>query len=192
MVGGTSHMESFDPKPELTRHAGKTIAQSPYKSTLDSPFVKQNVREVVAGLHKVHPTIYPLQTGFRKHGESGLEVSDWWPHVGSCADDLAVVRSFWTTDNNHGAQLQPGPTRWRPASWRLWVHYGCSLNEISQFVVLGAARRLLRRHVCLAELSRSRARQRRMNIDPPDPVPSRPARGSRTSSRRASSISWDA
>ena len=60
MIGGTSHMESFDPKPELTHHAGKTIAQSPYKSTLDSPFVKQNVREVIAGLHKVHPTIYPL------------------------------------------------------------------------------------------------------------------------------------
>jgi hypothetical protein len=91
MIGGTSHMESFDPKPELTRHAGKTIAQSPYKSTLDSPFVKQNVREVVAGLHKVQPTIYPLQTGFKKYGQSGLEISDWWPHVGSCADDLAVV-----------------------------------------------------------------------------------------------------
>src|SRR6187549_4128128 len=43
MVGGTSHMESFDPKPELTRHAGKTIGQSPYKSTLESPFLKKNV-----------------------------------------------------------------------------------------------------------------------------------------------------
>src|SRR5207247_231563 len=56
MVGGTSHMESFDPKPELSRHAGKTIAESPFKATLDSPFVKQNVREVIAGLHKVQPT----------------------------------------------------------------------------------------------------------------------------------------
>src|SRR5438477_6204150 len=143
MVGGTSHMESFDPKPELTKHAGKTIAESPYKSTLDSPFVKQNVREVVAGLHKVHPTIYPLQTGFKKYGGSGIEVSDWWPHVGSCADDLSVVRSFWTTDNNHGAQLQfhtgrhalegPLPTIGS------WVHYGLgSLNDnLPQFVVLG-------------------------------------------------------
>src|SRR5947209_18533931 len=53
MVGGTSHMESFDPKPELTKYAGKTIAESPSKATLDSPFVKKNVREVIAGLHKV-------------------------------------------------------------------------------------------------------------------------------------------
>src|SRR5262245_51938717 len=79
MVGGTSHMESFDPKPELTHHAGKTIAQSPYKAALDSPFVKKNVREVIEGLHKVHPTIYPLQTGYKKYGESGREGSDWEP-----------------------------------------------------------------------------------------------------------------
>src|SRR5688572_8278351 len=143
MVGGTSHMESFDPKPELTRHAGKTIAESPYKATLDSPFVKQNVREVIAGLHKVHPTIYPLQTGYKKYGESGLEVSDWWPHVGSCADDLAVVRSFWTTDNNHGAQLQfhTGRHALEGALPTIgsWVHYGLgSLNEnLPQFVALG-------------------------------------------------------
>src|SRR5580693_9352827 len=41
MVGGTSHMESFDPKPELTKHAGKTIQESPYKTTLESPFLKK-------------------------------------------------------------------------------------------------------------------------------------------------------
>jgi len=143
MVGGTSHMESFDPKPELTRHAGKTIAQSPYKSTLDSPFLKQNVREVIAGLHKVHPTIYPLQTGYKRYGGSGLDVSDWWQNVGSCADDLAVVRSFWTTDNNHGAQLQfhTGRHALEGALPTIgsWVHYGLgSLNEnLPQFIVLG-------------------------------------------------------
>jgi hypothetical protein len=143
MVGGTSQMESFDPKPELNAHAGKTIAESPYKDTLNSPFVKQNLREVVVGLHKVHPTIYPMQTGYRKRGKSGIEVSDWFPHVGDCADDLAVVRSLWTTDNNHGAQLQyhtgrhalegPFPTIGS------WVHYGLgALNEnLPQFVVLG-------------------------------------------------------
>src|SRR5947209_12589479 len=38
MVGGTSHVESFDPKPELGRYAGKTIAESPHKAVLDSPF----------------------------------------------------------------------------------------------------------------------------------------------------------
>src|SRR3954453_5576080 len=40
MVGGTSHMESFDPKPELNKHAGKTIQESPYKDTLNSPYLK--------------------------------------------------------------------------------------------------------------------------------------------------------
>jgi hypothetical protein len=143
MVGGTSHMESFDPKPELNKYAGKTIAESPYKDTLNSPFLKRNLREFVPGLHHVHPKIYPMQVGYRKRGRSGIEVSDWWPNVGDCIDDIAVVRSLWTTDNNHGAQLQyhtgrhalegPFPTI------GAWVHYGLgSLNDsLPQFVVLG-------------------------------------------------------
>src|SRR3954451_24791933 len=60
MVGGVSHVESFDPKPELNKYAGKTIAESPYKSTLDSPYLKKNLRQFVEGLHKVHPKIYPM------------------------------------------------------------------------------------------------------------------------------------
>ena len=40
MIGGTSHLESFDPKPELNKYAGKTIGESPYKATLDSPFLR--------------------------------------------------------------------------------------------------------------------------------------------------------
>lgn len=143
MVGGASQMETFDPKPELNKFAGKTIQESPYKAVLESPLLKQNLREVIAGLHKVHPKIFPMQTGWGKRGQSGLAMSDWWPHLGKCADDLALVRSFWTTDNNHGAQLQfhtgrhslegPFPTLGS------WVHYGLgSLNEnLPQFVVLG-------------------------------------------------------
>jgi len=143
MAGGVSHLEVFDPKPELNRYAGKSISQTPYKDSLESRFVKSNVKEVVAGLHKVQPNIFPLQTGFRKYGQSGLEVSDWWSQVGECADDLDVVRSLWTTDNDHGAQLQfhtgrhalegPFPTIGS------WVHYGLgSLNDnLPQFVVLG-------------------------------------------------------
>ncbi len=143
MVGGTSHMESFDPKPELNKHAGKTIAESPYKATLDSPYLKKNLREVVVGLHKVHPKIFAMQTGFKKHGKSGLEISDWFPHVAECADDLAIVRSLWTTDNNHGAQLQYHTGRHALEgnfpTLGSWVHYGAgTLNEnLPQFVVLG-------------------------------------------------------
>src|SRR5215470_3481475 len=45
LIGGMSHVESFDPKPELNKHAGKTIAESPFSAILDSPFLKKNVRE---------------------------------------------------------------------------------------------------------------------------------------------------
>ena len=143
MQGGTSQMESFDPKPELNRYEGKTIAETPYKGTLDSPYLKKNLRELVAGLHKVHPKILPMQVGYRKRGRSGLEVSDWWPHVGDCIDDIAVVRSMWTTDNNHGAQMQFHTGRHvlegQFPTIGSWVHYGLgTLNEnLPQFVVMG-------------------------------------------------------
>jgi hypothetical protein len=144
MIGGTSHVESFDPKPALTKYAGKTIAETPYAKALTDKLA-DNVRIVVPNDANGHirQQIYPLQVGYRKHGQSGLEISDWWPHLARCADDLAVVRSMWTTDNNHGAQLQfhtgrhslegPFPTIGS------WVHYGLgSLNDdLPQFVVLG-------------------------------------------------------
>jgi hypothetical protein len=143
LVGGMSQMESFDPKPALNEYSGKTYDETPFKAVLDSPYLKQNLREVIAGLHKVHPKLYPLQIGYRKFGDSGLEMSDWWSQLGTVADDLCLVRSMWTTDNNHGAQLQfhtgrhslegPFPTIGS------WVHYSLgSLNEnLPQFVVLG-------------------------------------------------------
>src|SRR5207237_9935223 len=106
MVGGTSHVESFDPKPMLNKYDGKSIAETPAKASLDSPYLKKNLREFVPGQHKVQPKLLKMQTGFKKYGGSGIEVSDWWPHVGGVVDDLAIVRSMWTTDNDHGAQLQ--------------------------------------------------------------------------------------
>src|SRR2546423_10609016 len=75
MVGGASHVEGFDPKPALNQYAGKTIAETPYKDALNSPHLKQNVRELVAGQHKVQPKVYPLQVGYRKWGQSGTEIS---------------------------------------------------------------------------------------------------------------------
>src|SRR3954451_25276901 len=143
LIGGMSHVESFDPKPELNKHAGKTIEESPFKALLDSPYLKKNVREFVPGQHKVQPTIYPMQVGFTKHGQSGVEISDWFPHLAQHVDDLAIVRSMWTTDNDHGAQLQfhtgrhaiegPFPTIGS------WIHWGLgSLNDnLPSFCVLG-------------------------------------------------------
>src|SRR3954468_2580751 len=107
MIGGTSHVESFDPKPALNEHAGKTIAETPYKDVLSSPFLA-NERVVAFDPNNgfVRTEVLPLQVGYRNRGESGIEVSDWWPKVGDCVDDLAIVRSMWTEDSNHGAQLQ--------------------------------------------------------------------------------------
>jgi hypothetical protein len=144
MIGGTSHLESFDPKPEVNKYAGKNIAESPYKATLDSPFLKKNLREIVANNHKVQPKLFPMQVGYRQRGQSGIEVSDWWPNVGDCIDDIAVVRSMWTTDNDHGAQLQFHTGRHMLEGFfptiGSWVHYGLgTLNEnLPQFVVLGS------------------------------------------------------
>ena len=50
--------------------------------------------------------LYPMQVGYRKYGQLGIEMTDWWPHFGEVVDDVAFVRSLWTTDNDHGAQYQ--------------------------------------------------------------------------------------
>ena len=144
MIGGTSHLESFDPKPALDRYAGKTINETPFAGVLESPFL-DNERVVAFDPNNgfVRKTCYPLQVGFQKRGQSGLDISDWWPHLGDCADDLCVVRSMWTEDSNHGAQLQFHTGRHRVDGFfptiGAWVHYGLgSLNEnLPKFVVMG-------------------------------------------------------
>lgn len=144
MLGGTSHLESFDPKPTLDKLAGLTIDESPFKSSvLDSPFYRRNVRDFAGTPRALMAKLYPTQIGFSHQGASGIPVSDWWPHVGDCVDDLAIVRSMWTTDNDHAAQLQFHTGRhifdgFHP-SIGSWVHYGLgSLNDnLPQFVVLG-------------------------------------------------------
>ncbi|MFO0944381.1 MAG: DUF1501 domain-containing protein [Planctomycetota bacterium] len=134
MIGGASQMETFDPKEALNKYAGKTVAETPLEDPLKSPYVKGNLREIIAGLHHPHPHIYPMLVGYKKRGQSGIEVSDWWPHLGECVDDLAIVRSLWTTDNNHGAQLQFHTGRHvldgHLPTIGSWVHYGLgSLND---------------------------------------------------------------
>src|SRR5438105_1493527 len=125
LCGGVSHVESFDPKPELNKYAGKTIEQTPYKDALNP--AKLNV----VGANPAHgnrKTLMGLNTGFKRYGKSGLAVADWWKNVGECADDLAIVRSLWTTDNDHGAQLQFHTGRHvREGSYPTigsWISYG--------------------------------------------------------------------
>jgi len=144
MVGGASHLESFDPKPALDRYAGKTFEETPYGDVLNSPFL-ENERVVVFDPNNgfVRTECFPRQVGFAKRGESGLEISDWWPHVGDSADDLCLVRSMWTEDSDHGAQLQFHTGRHRVDGFfptiGSWATYGLgSLNEnLPEFVVMG-------------------------------------------------------
>ncbi len=144
MLGGTSHMESFDPKPALNKYAGKTIEESPYKNAvLNSPFYRKNVRDFSGVPRALMAKIFPLQIGYRKRGNSGIEISDWWQHLGGCVDDMAIVRSVWTTDNDHAAQIQFHTGHhifdgFYP-SMGAWVHYGLgSLNDnLPQFIVMG-------------------------------------------------------
>ena len=144
MIGGTSHLESFDPKPALNEYAGKTFTETPLGHVLESPFL-ENERVVAFDPDNgfVRKTCYPLQVGFQKRGESGLEISDWWPHVGDCADELCLIRSMWTEDSNHGAQLQFHTGRHRIDGFfptiGSWATYGLgSLNEnLPEFVVMG-------------------------------------------------------
>ncbi len=144
MLGGTSHLESFDPKPELNRYAGRTFAETPYgDAVLKSPYYRKNVRDFAGTLRNLMPKVYPMQIGYRQHGQSGIAMSDWWPHLAKHIDDLAIVRSMWTPDNDHAAQLQFHTGHhifegFHP-SIGSWVHYALgSLNDnLPQFIVLG-------------------------------------------------------
>ena len=144
MNGGVSHMESFDPKPMLTKYGGKTIAETPFKEAQDPKKLALERLVVPDGNGNQRNTLYPLQVGFQKHGQCGLEVSDWFPHIARNADKLAVVRSLWTTDSNHGAQTQFHSGRHMNdgdyPNLGAWVHYGLgSLNDnLPQFISIGA------------------------------------------------------
>lgn len=144
MNGGVSHMESFDPKPELTKYAGKSISETPYKDSQNpEKLALARVTVVNDANGQQRNKLYPLQVGFRKYGASGVELSDWVPHIGSCVDDIAIIRSMYTTDDNHGAQTQFHSGRHmldgEYPTLGAWVHYGLgSLNDnLPQFISMG-------------------------------------------------------
>lgn len=144
MRGGVSHMESFDPKPALTKYAGVSISKSPFSDVQDPEKLKR-VRVVVINdaNGQQRNRIYPLQVGYRRYGESGIAVSDWFPNIGSVVDDISVIRSMWTTDDNHGAQVQFHSGRHmldpRVPTLGAWVTWGLgTLNEnLPQFIAMG-------------------------------------------------------
>jgi len=144
MNGGVSHMETFDPKPMLTQYGGKSIEETPFKDVQNPEKLKLARVVVVNDANgKQRNKLYPLQVDFKKYGECGMEVSDWLPHMATCVDDIALIRSMFTTDDNHGAQTQFHSGRHMLdgefPTLGAWVHYGLgSLNDnLPQFISMG-------------------------------------------------------
>jgi hypothetical protein len=119
MVGGPSHVDLFDPKPELARWQGKPLPESFGKPV--SQFTKGDT-----------PLLASTRT-FKKHGKSGLEVSDLLPHLATCIDDIAFLRSCWCTSTVHAPamyELHSGRTAMGFPSLGSWVTYG--LGSVSE------------------------------------------------------------
>ena len=111
MHGGPSSIDTFDPKPRLILDHGKPL---PMKRPLA-------FSDDEAGPLMKSPW------GFHHHGQSGIPVSDLFPHVGSCADDLCVVRSMVGEGVDHGAALLQtftGTSTFIRPSLGSWVVYG--------------------------------------------------------------------
>ncbi|KAA5538910.1 DUF1501 domain-containing protein [Roseiconus nitratireducens] len=127
MHGGPSHVDLFDPKPDLARLAGQPIPES---------FGAVKTRRKVAS----NPLLGPIKP-FRRRGQSGLEVSDFLPEIGRFADDLCVIRSMHGDSVNHPQsvyQMNTGSILMGRPSVGSWVAYGLgSENEdLPGFVVL--------------------------------------------------------
>src|SRR5207248_3317937 len=110
MVGGPSQMDLFDPKPELLKRQGKPLPESFGKPI--SQFTKGDT-PLLGSTRK-----------FKKHGKSGIEVSDLLPHLSTCVDDIAFLRSCWCTNTVHAPamyELHSGRTIMGWPSLGTWV-----------------------------------------------------------------------
>ena len=87
MTGGVSHVDTYDPKPALTRDHGKEIKA-------DHPEIKNR-----PGYERIF--LKRPQWEFAPHGRCGTEVSTLFPHVATCVDQLALIRSLHTSHSNH-------------------------------------------------------------------------------------------
>lgn len=180
LSGGYSHMETFDPKPALNRYAGMTFDKTPLENPLDSPLHHKRFRSVPAeeiNVRDVYPTIYPMQVGWKKHGDSGIEITDWWPRLAEHVDDLCFVRNMWTTDNDHAAENQFHTGRHKldepQPSIGAWANYGLgTLNDnLPKFVVLGGPTRSETRESIDALYLGPQYTGIPLSLDPANPLP---------------------
>ena len=86
MDGGPSQVDTFDPKPLLAKESGNPIK-------MDTPTTVFNISNLVLDS--------PFK--FKKHGQCGADVSELFPHVATCVDDMAIIRSMVTNHSEHTA-----------------------------------------------------------------------------------------
>jgi len=127
MEGGPSHLDTFDPKPELQKLAGRPLPD--------------RFGRVLTAMGEFDSPVLASQRKWKQHGESGLWVSDWLPHMATRADDLAVLRSCWTDGINHSGgvcQMNTGSQFAGRPSLGAWATYGLGTeNEnLPAFVVM--------------------------------------------------------
>jgi hypothetical protein len=114
--GGPSQVDTFDPKPLLTRDHGKPL-----------PFEKPRIVSSPTG------NLLKSPWEFRRYGQSGIEVSDLFPHVGACVDDLCVVNSMHGSNSRHGGallELHTGSDTFVRPSIGSWVTYGLGTENM--------------------------------------------------------------
>src|SRR5262249_17653928 len=124
MEGGPSHLDTFDPKPELEKLAGQPLPSS--------------FKPVILAMGEKNPPIMASKRKWAQHGEGGLWVSDWLPHMATCADDLCVVRSLFSDGLNHSGgvcQMNTGSILAGRPSLGAWVNYGVG-NETESLQAL--------------------------------------------------------
>jgi hypothetical protein len=130
MTGGVSHVDTFDPKPELVRQHGKEIVN-------DHPETKNR-----PGYEKIF--LKRPQWEFAPHGRCGTEVSTLFPHMAGCVDDIALIRSMHTSHSNHynaTLGMHTGSFTLSRPSIGSWVSYGLGTHNanLPGFVVIAPA-----------------------------------------------------
>jgi Protein of unknown function (DUF1501) len=129
MAGGPSQFETFDWKPELKALDGKPFPESFTRG--------QQIAQLQGQELKARGSI----TTFKKHGQSGTEVSDLFPHIASIADDLCVIRSMQTEQINHDtahAFMNTGSIIKGRPSMGSWLLYGLGseCDDLPGYIVL--------------------------------------------------------
>ena len=128
MVGGPSQMDTFDPKPELDKWDGKSLPEEVTRGQKLS-FIKPDARAIKS----------PYE--FRLRGESGMAMSELFPHLATVADELTMIRGMRTNEINHGSAelfLHTGHGRLGRPTFGAWTAYGLGTeNEnLPAYVVL--------------------------------------------------------